>query len=344
MIKKYRGGNFLASVRRKMSSLTAWLALGNDPILTTLADGTRELVNSKGDNVASTSNGRLTANGTSEYLTVTKDITDMKTFLFDVSYDGSVNGAIFDTDMTYASSFTVRLEALQFRLYYADTGTPSSALWHDYLISDWSLVNRIGISFHSSGVYLSVNGVIVKSFLPKAVQVASSGLSYIMAERGLSSFGKASVSNLQVWSVPFSNSRFLFDYLEPEKAYQLAFAEEEANQYLEEVVIPPYDALDPTHLLITTVNGGWTQTNFDEGTPYRHFYMEAGDYGTTKINIEAVGTIRGEYTLSLHNGNDIHPASLLDAEQANCFFELRGNYWTNPSFHKQWQVNSQWNF
>lgn len=307
----------------KGKSLTAWLALNGD--LITLADGTRELVNSKGDNVVSTTGQMLSFNGTNEYITVTKDITAMKTLLFNFKdYDTSADYT-FDNGGSFATSFVLRAEFNKFRLYYSEDG--ASSIWHDYSFTDWTSLERVGISITSTALNLYFNGLLVASFPSPYSDIYSSGTSYIMSRDNLDSFAKAKTGNIQIWHTPFDNQRMLFDYNYPELAFQLAFADEE-NMYLEEVIIPAYDALDPTHLLITTVNGEWTQTNFDEGTPYRHFYIEAGDYGATKINLNAVGTTRGEYTLSLHNGNDIHPASLLDAEQADCFFYIYGSHWT----------------
>lgn len=100
------------------------------------------------------------------------------------------------------------------------------------------------------------------------------------------------------------------------------------SSYLEQINIPAYNASDPTHVLITEANGKWTDAVLNN-LSYKHFYIEPGDYTATVIALTSSGTDNDRRTLSLHNGNDTHPASLPDNEVANVTFHLNGaSYWT----------------
>ncbi len=96
--------------------------------------------------------------------------------------------------------------------------------------------------------------------------------------------------------------------------------------YLEEVDIPEYDPNDPTHVLITPENGNWTSSVLND-PDYKHFYIEPGKY-IAKMNLTASGTENERRTLSLYNGNDIHPAALPDGQVADVRFYFNGaSYW-----------------
>lgn len=122
---------------------------------------------------------------------------------------------------------------------------------------------------------------------------------------------------------------------------------EPENEYLEIVDIPAYNSGDPSHLLITEGNGNWTSANLNS-TTYKHFYVEPGDYSSSVMTLTADGTENDRRSMSLYNGNDIHPASLLDAEQANIQIRLNGaSYWdidrmsciNPPSVDRYWIIN-----
>ncbi len=98
--------------------------------------------------------------------------------------------------------------------------------------------------------------------------------------------------------------------------------------YLEEVNIPKYDINNPTHVLITTSNEMWTSSVLNDPN-YKHFYVAPGKYQSRYINLTASGSKNDRRTLSLHNGNDMHPAALPDNEVANVYFHLaNASYWT----------------
>ena len=101
------------------------------------------------------------------------------------------------------------------------------------------------------------------------------------------------------------------------------------SNYLEQVYIPPYDKDDSEHLLITTLNGEFKSENFDVNSPYKHIYIQAGNYGDVALIIRGSGTSTERKTFSLYNDNNIHPASLSEDEQANAIVYFSGaSYWT----------------
>jgi len=123
--------------------------------------------------------------------------------------------------------------------------------------------------------------------------------------------------------------------MEDENAFAIASVQVKEpsgeNPYLEPVNIPTYDAENPEHLLITVANGKWTSANLNSST-YKHFYIEPGYYGTTRSDIVTLtrsGTESDRRTLSLLNGNDIHPAALSDNQQADLRIRFdNASYWT----------------
>lgn len=103
---------------------------------------------------------------------------------------------------------------------------------------------------------------------------------------------------------------------------------EASNPYLEPINIPTYDSSDPSHLLITVANKKWTSTNLNNPS-YKHFYVESGSYSGTTITLTADGTSSESRTISLYNGNNIHPASLNETQQANVRLKWdNADYWT----------------
>jgi len=99
------------------------------------------------------------------------------------------------------------------------------------------------------------------------------------------------------------------------------------SQYEEKVEIPKYDPNDLTHVLITTENKKWNNSVLND-PDYKHFYIEPGKY-SAKVNLTASGTENERRTLSLYNGNNLHPASLPDSQVADIVFRLTGaSYWT----------------
>ncbi len=74
-------------------------------------------------------------------------------------------------------------------------------------------------------------------------------------------------------------------------------------------------------MVATGVNEGtgryaWNESNVNS-LSHQHFYLEAGVYTNTAVQLRAQGTAEARRTLSLYNGNDTHPAALPDNEQAS---------------------------
>lgn len=92
----------------------------------------------------------------------------------------------------------------------------------------------------------------------------------------------------------------------------------EENPYLEVVNIPDYDSGESTHFLIPD-DGDFIQANLDN-VNYRHFYVRPGDYQAADNSSETIitrsGTESNPRTISLYNGNDLHPAQMTVSENA----------------------------
>ncbi|MCK5805943.1 MAG: hypothetical protein KAI66_24140 [Lentisphaeria bacterium] len=99
-----------------------------------------------------------------------------------------------------------------------------------------------------------------------------------------------------------------------------------SSPYLEPVDIPPYDAGNPEHVLVTTSNGLWSSSNFNNAS-YKHFFVAPGDYSGTPLSLTAEGTESEPRTISLHNGNDTHPGKLSESEQMNVQLSFSGARW-----------------
>ena len=98
--------------------------------------------------------------------------------------------------------------------------------------------------------------------------------------------------------------------------------------YEERVVIPKYNPNDRSHVLITPNNGKWNRYVLNDPNK-KHFYVKPGKYSSKYINLTRSGTKSSRRTMSLYNGNDLHPAALPDNQVANVWFNLDGaDYWT----------------
>ena len=124
----------------------------------------------------------------------------------------------------------------------------------------------------------------------------------------------------------------LFSFLLALLIMGFAFPVFSQSPYTEKVEIPPYDATNAEHFLIST-KADWSHIN-DAGK--RFFYVKPNaDYGV--ITITAKGTADSMRYISLYNGNDLHPAMLDPSEQAGVEFIFNGaGYWVvdrMSSFH-----------
>ncbi len=100
------------------------------------------------------------------------------------------------------------------------------------------------------------------------------------------------------------------------------------GQYEERVVIPKYNPNDPTHVLITPSNGKWNRYVLNDPNK-KHFYVKPGKYANNNIGLTRSGTKNSRRTMSLYNGNNLHPAALPDNQVANVWFHFDGaDYWT----------------
>jgi len=103
---------------------------------------------------------------------------------------------------------------------------------------------------------------------------------------------------------------------------------QESFFYEERVIIPKYNPNDFTHVLITPSNGKWNRYVLNDPNK-KHFYVKPGKYSSKYINLTRSGTKSSRRTMSLYNGNDLHPAALPDNQVANVLFHFDGaDYWT----------------
>ncbi len=101
-----------------------------------------------------------------------------------------------------------------------------------------------------------------------------------------------------------------------------------ASKYEEKVAIPKYNPNNPTHVLITPSNGKWNRYVLNDPNK-KHFYVKPGKYSSKYINLTRSGTKSSRRTMSLYNGNNLHPAALPDNQVANVWFHFNGaDYWT----------------
>jgi len=99
------------------------------------------------------------------------------------------------------------------------------------------------------------------------------------------------------------------------------------SPYLEQINIPEYNSSDPSHVLITPTNGNWSKEVLNDPNK-KHFYITPGVYHDL-IRLETSGTADERRTISLYNGNDIHPAALDFSEIADIRLWLKNcKYWT----------------
>lgn len=98
---------------------------------------------------------------------------------------------------------------------------------------------------------------------------------------------------------------------------------ETSNPYLEPINLPTCNAGDPEVQFISS-NTDWGTIN---DSSKRIFCVKPGNYGS--VTLTADGTPNARRYILLDNGNNAHPASLSDSQQANVQINLSGaNYWT----------------
>jgi len=99
------------------------------------------------------------------------------------------------------------------------------------------------------------------------------------------------------------------------------------NQYLQPVDIPEYDPNDASLCLIPDDYPWSSETLNNEAC--QHFYVRPGDYlDAGRVVITVSGTEDERRTISLYNGNDLHPGQMEEDEMANVVLRLTGaSYW-----------------
>lgn len=97
------------------------------------------------------------------------------------------------------------------------------------------------------------------------------------------------------------------------------------NSYLEAVNLPKCNVKNPEVQFIKS-NADWKMIN---SSSKRVFCVSPGDYrGAGTITLTASGTADARRYIILNNGNNAHPASLPETQQANVQIDLVGaNYW-----------------
>ncbi len=106
------------------------------------------------------------------------------------------------------------------------------------------------------------------------------------------------------------------------------------NPYLEEVVIPVYNAGNSTHVIVGSGYEPLSDATFNNPS-WKHFYVLPHNYGNQVISITTSGLENDRRTVSLHNGNDTHPAELGKDfnEVANYQLEFTdADYWVFDRF------------
>lgn len=96
------------------------------------------------------------------------------------------------------------------------------------------------------------------------------------------------------------------------------------SKYTEHISVPEYNPSNSEHYLIAT-SADWSHINDPDK---RCFFVMPGA-GCATTTISADGTADARKYISLHNGNDIHPAQLDVAKQANVRLVFSdAHYWT----------------
>ena len=327
---------------RPYSSTTAWLALNGD--LITLADGTRELVNSKGDNVVSISGQMLSFNGTdgvvwtgvepspSQFQTVRVDVEDLNT----LSTRDMIFGAGYSTTTTITNSLFIATGSVTnqvvakinqtsgyYEVSYAVPDTIEKATFHatmDANIGDIILyANGIEVA---RGNFPTLTTAPIEVTSPTAYKYNVGGGGN---EFNIVSLVTSNIGNAQKCDTVLSPTQVLRDFINPEDTFNSILTDTYySNIYLEDVGIPTYDSQDATHIIVTDLN---YETALNDAQ-YSHYFITEGDYANT-ITITHSGTVDIRKTISLHRADNLHPSRLTELEQAslNLTFD-NASYWT----------------
>lgn len=99
------------------------------------------------------------------------------------------------------------------------------------------------------------------------------------------------------------------------------------NPYVKDVSIPEYTGADNQFLIDTVAK--FTEATFAD-TAIQHFYIVPDDYSAQgKITIADSGIDSARRTLSLYNGDTLHPGMAAnDAARANIALLIQADYWT----------------
>ena len=329
------------------ASITAWLALGNDPILTTLADGTRELVNSKGDNVLSTTGIELTFDGVADGIFV-DDVVDANQLQSTrVSWDNAVTtgfhalaGAGYNTgspngfltvshvQATNNIRVSIRLETLAgpyetYNLYSVSSLTTKGTAIATLDANSGEMKLYINGQLDNSVVHTGIAEIPVN--LPASYPFAVGVMQNTTAP---TNFFKGDLSNVQFIKGIVTESQVLIDYNNPESSLNrmLDGLNRLYNNYLEDITAPIYDSGDTSHLLITDANGAWTSANLNN-TTYKHFFITPSATPYSVITLTTSGTEDSPRTIQLYDNSNAHPSKLIDAEQANIDLLFQADYW-----------------
>ncbi len=108
------------------------------------------------------------------------------------------------------------------------------------------------------------------------------------------------------------------------------------NKYLEEVNIPKYDKNNPEHFMISS-KADWKHIN---DADKKHFYVKPWDYTSLgHIKLTRSWTKEKQRTISLYNGNDLHPGALEKSQNSRYKLHIKSDRWVIDRQSQYWYNN-----
>ena len=339
------GYNFGYGFGFTSGSVSAWLALNGD--LTTDANGDRFLVNSKGANIASTTNTSLTFDGVVDGLFTAIDPQPEYQMSVRISWDNyamAQNGTMLGSGATQTSMqgflglFLDSGGKIGASYRHRDTGG-TLQYYTIYSVDDYTASGTAHATFDvtSGEIKLYLNGVLNYSevfpvitenpvLVPYGTYKFAVGVSNVTGSGGYEFAGN--LGNAQFFNGLMTASQVLDDFNNPEKHLDRGIngLSRLYNQYIEDIVSPTYDSGNTEHLLITNALGNWTSVNLNNPN-IKHFFVEPSAIAYGLIELTQSGTADNPRTIQLYNSNHIHPSRLADAEQASIDLLFSANYW-----------------
>lgn len=315
-------------------SLAAFIALNGDR---TRVNGVAYLVNSKGDDVLSTTGQMLDFNGTSDYLfsSLVPIAYQQQTIRISVDSLLDISGVLFGAGYSLSNQRNslafVRLTDNRIRVQINHPTAGGYTLEDDTIDFNSAKTLHATCNADIGEMALYVDGIehkreIIPGLADQPLEVSlPEDYRYAIGCAGTSvtqrDYSKSNINDVYKWGGILSDSQILADFNNPENKY----FEISSSIYEKEVNIPTYDSGDSSHVIVTTSN---YTTIFDDITK-QHFFIDAGAY-TTKVTVTESGSESVRKTLSLNRPSDgLHPSKLNDNEQADIKITFDGaSYWT----------------